>query len=213
MKIMNLKTIITVLLISIFISACSSPITYNVRFDGVSYDAKNRKTVVSAINSTDQFKILELADAIMGLGANIDKKEAGFVAREAVLYPKHLANQYKLVGPPNTHVVMVNTGQRERGHCYHFAADMKEHLDEGRTYNTLTLKRAVANQGRQYEHNVLTVAAKGKGISDAIILDPWRDSATLYWIKTGDDPLYIWNKYKRRTYIVNPKQTDSEKIN
>lgn len=209
----NLKVTLFLFLSSILISACSSPITYNVHFDGVSYDQKNRKTVVSAINSSDQIKIEDLTRDIMKLGPDIDKTEASFVAREAVLYPKHLANQYKLVGPPNTHVVMVNTGLRERGHCYHFAADMKSHLDTGRTYKTLTLKRAVSAQGNRYEHNVLTVAAKGKGVEDAIILDPWRNSATLYWVKTGEDPLYNWSSYTRRTYIVNPDQVNNEKVN
>ena len=202
-----------ILAMSLLLSSCSSPITYDVHFDGVSYDAENRRTVISAIDSTDQFKIVELTGAIMELGPNIDKTEASFVAREAVLYPKHLANEYKLVGPPNTHVVLVNTGQRKRGLCYEFASDMQDHLDKGRTYDTLTLQRAVANQGRQFEHNVLTVAAKGKGISDALILDPWRNDADLYWVKTADDPLYIWKTYTRRSNIVDPEQTASEKVN
>jgi len=89
---------------------------------------------------------------------------------------------------------------------------MKAHLVEGRTYNTLTLQRAVAYQGRRYEHNVLTVAEKGKGIEDAIILDPWRDNATLYTVKTEDDPLYYWEKYKRRTYIVKPEKTVNKSV-
>lgn len=207
-----LFTIFT-LSLALLLSSCSSLITYDVHFDGVSYDAKNRRTVVSAIDSIDQFKILELTEAIMALGSNIDEAEASFVAREAVLYPKYLANQYRLVGPPNTHVVMVNSGQRTRGLCYHFASDMQDHLDKGRTYNTLTLQRAVANQGRQFEHNVLTVAAKGKGIKDALILDPWRNDADLYWIKTADDPLYIWSKYTRRSSKLDPEQTASEKVN
>ena len=202
----KIKSILLLCLSTIIVSACSSPITYNVHFDNVSYDPKNRKTVVSAIDSSDQIKILDLTTAIMNLSPTVDKTEAAFVAREAVLYPKHLANQYKLVGPPNTHVVMVNTGQRERGHCYHFAADMKAHIDTGRTYKTLTLDRAVSAQGKQFEHNVLTVAAKGKGIKDSIILDPWRNSATLYWIKTTEDPLYNWSPYTRRTFAVNPDQ-------
>ncbi len=210
---MKLHFTILFLFLSFMLASCSSPITYDVHFVGVSYDAKNRRTVISAIDSTDQFKIVELTGAIMELGPNIDKSEASFVAREAVLYPKHLANEYRLVGPPNTHVVMVNTGQRERGHCYHFASDMKEHIVTGRTYNTLTLQRAVAFQGRQFEHNVLTVAAKGKGIDDAIILDPWRNSANLYWVKTDDDPSYIWKKYIPRTYSVKPARAASKKVN
>lgn len=195
-----------ILVLTLFLTACvSSPIEWDVRYDGVSYDKENRKTIVKAIDSYDQFKIKELKQSIMELGPNIDPQEAAFVAREAVLYPKYLANQYKLIGPPNSHVVAVNTGRRERGLCYQFAADMKDHIVKGRIYNTLTLQRAVANQGRQFEHNVLTVAAKGKGVEDAIILDPWRNNAELYFVKTGDDPLYKWKKYKRRTINVRPE--------
>jgi hypothetical protein len=195
------------LLASVFLSSCSSPITYDVHFDNVSFDAKNRKTIASAINLTDRTKISDLSNAIMALGENIDKKEASFVAREAVLYPQHLANEYRLIGPPNSQNVLVNTGKREKGLCFHWAKDMTDHIVKGRTYNTLTLQRAVANQGKTFEHNVLTVAAKGKGIKDAIILDAWRHSATLLWLKTSEDPDYNWTKYYRRAYKLRSDGT------
>jgi len=202
---MNLKPILFLILSSILLSACSSPIVNDVRFDNVTFDPIQRKTIVSAIDSTTQFKIKELTQAIEGLGPNIDKSEASFIAREAVLFSMHLANEYKLVSPPNSQNVLVNTGKREKGLCYHFARDMTDQIVKDRTFNTLTLQRAVSFQGKQFEHNVLTVAAKGKGIKDAIILDAWRDSAKLYWVKTVDDPLYPWSKYTRRTYTLNPQ--------
>jgi len=194
----------SLLLISTFLlTACSSPITYDVRFKNIDFDAKSRKTVaLSAINLTDRTKISRLTNEIMGLGENIDKSEASFVAREAVLYPQYLANQYRLIGPPNSHNQLVNRGLREKGHCYHWAKDMTDHIVKGRTYNTLTLQRAVSFQGKQLEHNVLTVAAKGKGIKDAIILDAWRHSATLLFLKTSEDPDYRWTKYRPRTYTL-----------
>jgi len=189
------------------LSSCSSPISYDIRYDNVSFDAKNRKTVASAINFYDRTKISELTDAIMALGKNIDKKEASFVAREAVLYPQHLANEYRLIGPPNSQNVLVNTGKREKGLCYHWASDMTDQIVKGRTYKTLTLQRAVANQGKRLEHNVLTVAAKGKGIKDSIILDAWRHSATLLWLEANEDPEYNWKKYYPRTYILRSDGT------
>ncbi len=197
-----MKRMLPVLLIfsAIILSACSSPITYDVRFDNVSFDAKNRKTVASAVNLNDRTKISDLTSAIMALGKNIDITEARFVAREAVLFPQYLANEYRLIGPPNSQNVLVNTGRREKGLCYHFARDMSDQIVKGRIYNTLTLQRAVANQGERFEHNVLTVAAKGKGIKDAIILDAWRHSATLFWLKASEDPNYDWSKYYPRTY-------------
>jgi len=193
---------------TLLLTACSSPITYDVRFQNVGFDAAKRKTIVtSAINRIDRAKISDLTAEIMSLGKNIDRTEASFVAREAVLYPQHLANQYRLIGPPNSHNQLVNRGLREKGHCYHWAKDMTDHLVKGRTYNTLTLQRAVANQGGQFEHNVLTVAAKGKGIKDSIILDAWRHSATLLFLKATEDPNYNWSKYYPRTYILRPNGT------
>ena len=193
---------------TLLLTACSSPITYDVRFQNVGFDAAKRKTIVtSAINITDRTKIADLTSTIMGLGKNIDKTEASFVAREAVLYLQYLANQYRLIGPPNSHNQLVNTGKREKGLCFHWAKDMTDHIVKGRTYNTLTLQRAVANQGGFFEHNVLTVAAKGKGIKDAIILDAWRHSATLLFLKTTEDPDYNWTKYYPRAFVLRPDGT------
>ena len=204
---MNLKSLLFLLISSLLITACSSPIVKDVRFDNVSFDPVQRKTIVSAIDSRVEFKIKELTQAIMNLGPEVDKTEASFVAREAVLFSMHLANEYKLVAPPNSQNVLVNTGQREKGLCYHFARDMTDHIVKGRTFNTLTLQRAVAFQNEALEHNVLTVAAKGKGIRHAIILDAWRESAELYWVKTAEDPMYHWKKYYRRNIKYQPVQT------
>ena len=206
---MKIKTILFLLVSSILLSACSSPISLDVRFDNVTFDAEKRRTVVSAIDSKTQKRIDGLTNAIMKLGPDIDPTEAKFVGREAVLFAMHLANEYRLVSPPNTQNVLVNTGRRDKGLCYHFARDMQDHIVKGRTYKTLTLQRAVSFQGKRFEHNLLTVAAKGKGIDDAIILDAWRHSAELYFVKTKDDPDYIWTKYTRRTFI--PKLTASNK--
>jgi len=181
---------------TLLISSCS------VHYDNIDFDKERKITTVSAIEGGDQVKIKDLTRAIINLGPNIDPNEAAWVAREAVLYPKYLANQYRLMWPPNYQNVLVNTGKRKNGLCYQWARDMTAHIGK-RHYNTLTLQRAVANQGGMYEHNVLTVAALGKGVEDAIILDPWRHNSVLYWIKTKDDPNYQWTKYYPRTYILN----------
>ena len=206
---MKIKTILFLAVSSILLSACSSPIALDVRFDNVTFDAEKRKTIVSAIDSRTQTRITDLTSEIMKLGPDIDETEAKFVARESVLFAMHLANEYKLVSPPNTQNMLVNKGLKDKGLCYHFARDMQDHLVTGRTYKTLTLQRAVSFQGKRFEHNLLTVAAKDKGVEDAIILDAWRHSAELYFVKTKDDPDYIWRKYTRRTYI--PKTTASIK--
>ena len=107
--------------------------------------------------------------------------------------------------------------KEKKGFVITGAKDMTDQIVAGRTYKTLTLQRAVSSQGRSLEHNVLTVAAKGKGIKDSIILDAWRHSGTLLWLKASEDPRYSWTKYYPRTYILksdntkqlvpNPKET------
>lgn len=199
---MTIKFTTTAILIFVFtlLTGCS------IHYDTVTFDKAANRTVVPAIESGDEQKINDLKNAIISLGPNIDPTEAAWVAREAVLYPLYLANTYKLVWPPNYQNVLVNTGRRSKGLCYQWARDMDAHIGT-KSYNTLTMSRAVANQGGNYEHNVLTVAAKGKGVEDAIILDPWRHSSILYWVKTKDDPNYQWTKYYPRTYKLNANGT------
>jgi len=195
-------TLLSPLIISflLLLSSCS------IHYDKVGFDENKKVTTISAIEGGDQVKIRDLQKAIVKLGPAIDPNEAAWVAREAVLYPKVLANKYNLMWPPNYQNILVNTGKRTDGLCYQWARDMTAHIGV-RKYKTLTMQRAVANQGGNYEHNVLTVAAKGKGVEDAIILDPWRHNSILYWVKTKDDPNYQWTKYYRRMYIVNPNGT------
>ena len=194
---MNITRTLPILVLLMSLSACS------IGYDNISFDKENKTTTVSAIDAGDEVKIKDLTKAIIALAPDtIDPVEATWVAREGVLYPKHLANEYQLMWPPNYQNVLVNTGQREKGLCYQWARDMTSHIGK-KEYKTLTMQRAVANQGGNYEHNVLTVAAKGKGVEDAIILDPWRHASVLYWVKTKDDPNYQWTKYYPRTYYLD----------
>ena len=163
-----------------------------IHFDNISVDS-DRHTHYPAITSTDKIKIHDLAEDIMALSPDVDKAEAQLVAYEAILYPKVLANEYQLMTPPNYQNQMVNAGVRKKGLCYHFAQDLTKHLD--RPYKTLTLERMVSYQGKLLEHNVPSIRAKGQKISEAIILDAWRNSADLYWIKAKKDESYNWVRY------------------
>ena len=172
----------------LLLNACSS-----VSFDGVNVDKKGN-TVVKAIVSEDEKKIVELYQSIMTLGPNIVESEAKFVAREAVLYPKVLANRYKLMNPPLFHNVLVNYGRRERGLCYQWTRDMG--LQINRPMKSLHFFHGVAFRRNYWkEHSTLVVAAKGKGVPDGIILDPWRNSGNLFWSHVKDDKKYPWVKF------------------
>lgn len=172
------------------VSACT-----HVRYKNVAFDPKAKRTVVSTIDQKQEQKIQALRRAIMTLGPNIDPGEANFVAREAVLYPMVLSNQYGLVSPPLAQNVLVNYGYRRNGLCWQWTRDMGKHLGE-RPLRTLDFHHAVAFR-RDYwrEHNTLVVSAKGKQVKDGIVLDPWRSSGILYWNFVPKDKKYPWTKF------------------
>lgn len=172
----------------LLLSACSS-----IRYDGAHLNKKGR-TVVKAIDDYDNTKIEELKRAILSLGPDIEQSEAQFVAREAVLYPKVLSNRYKLMSPPLYHNVLVNYGKRPRGLCYQWTHDMGKQINK--PMKSLQFYHAVAFR-RDYwrEHSTLVVTAKGKGVQDGIILDPWRNSGVLFWSHVKDDKKYPWVQF------------------
>jgi len=186
----NLKWIKISFILSalLLVTACSS-----IRYDGVSIDTKGN-TQISAIEAKDIKKIEALRKAIMTLGPNIVPSEANFVAREAVLHPKVLANRYKLMSPPLIHNVLVNYGKRPRGLCWQWTHDMGKQIN--RPMKSLHFFHGVAFRRNYWkEHSTLVVAAKGKGVPDGIVLDPWRFSGELFWSRVKDDKKYPWVQF------------------
>jgi hypothetical protein len=110
------------------------------------------------------------------------------------LQSSRLKNEYQLVKPPLYHNFLVNIGVKKRGLCWHFAYDMLSHAKK------LNLKSfdyyiggADINDYWQ-EHNTLVVTCKGCDFSKGIVLDPWRNSAKLFYSKIKDDKDYIWSQ-------------------
>ena len=185
LKWMKVSFILSALLL---LSACTS-----IRYDGVSVDPKGN-TLVSAIETRDVKKIEALRKAIMSLSPDIVASEANFVAREAVLHPKVLANRYRLMSPPLIHNVLVNYGKRPRGLCWQWTHDMGKQIN--RPMKSLQFYHGVAFRRNYWkEHSTLVVAAKGKGVPDGIVLDPWRLSGELFWSHVKDDKKYPWVQF------------------
>lgn len=136
-------------------------------------------------------KVQQLTSELTHLGHDIDYQEARMLAYEALLYPQILVERYGLVYPPTFHNFLINTGLKERGLCYQWSEDMITHL-KGLKYQSFDLRWGVANKGEFDEHNSVVVVAKGAPFRTGVLIDPWRNSGTLYWAKLGDDPEYKW---------------------
>ncbi|MFD1344588.1 hypothetical protein [Litorisediminicola beolgyonensis] len=148
--------------------------------------------------------IVQLTIAINYLGPGIDPVEAARAARIAYLYPLQLAESYQITDAPIVHNRKVNRGLKPRGLCWHWATDMEARLAQ-ENFRTLDLHRAIANADAAFrlEHSTVIVSAKGRGMYDGIVLDPWRRGGALFWSRTTEDRWYDW---KPRAQVLADKR-------
>ncbi|WP_413718528.1 hypothetical protein [Silicimonas sp. MF1-12-2] len=157
-------------------------------------------------------EIAALAAEIRALGPEVDPEEAMRAARISYERTRELAIQYEIVDPPLIHNTKVNMGLKPRGLCWHWAEDMESRLKE-ENFETLVLYRAIANADNPYriDHSTAIIAAKGTGMYDGIVLDPWRTGGYLFWDQVREDTRYEWVQRelvldaKRRQLIAEGK--------
>ena len=135
----------------------------------------------------------KLSNMLIALDEKVDIFEARDLAKESIAYAQKLAKAYKLVSPPYVQNMLVNAGLKKRGLCYEWADDLFTYLT-AREYKTLALHRVGANIGKLREHNALSVSFRGEGISHNILLDAWRNSGNLFFIKIEEDKKYRWKE-------------------
>ncbi|WP_299924636.1 hypothetical protein [uncultured Pelagimonas sp.] len=141
----------------------------------------------------EEAKIDELTALIAALGPDVDPAEAALVARIAVEDPLIWAKEWGVEDAPYIHNIKVNQGKKPRGLCKDWADDLQVRLArEG--VQTLDWHRAIANHDNiLVEHSTLIVSAKGDGMADGIVLDPWRlGQGQLFFTKVTQDPKYRW---------------------
>ena len=137
--------------------------------------------------------ISALTQAILAMDEGVDPDEAARAARIAYGYTAQLAVEYEITDPPLIHNMKVNAGFKPRGLCWHWAEDMEARLDaEG--FETLEMHRAIANADNPIliDHSTAIISAKGEGMFEGIVLDPWRKGGILTWSETLEDPKYTW---------------------
>ena len=138
-------------------------------------------------------EIAALQNDLAALNGRTNPVEARQVAETAIRYSALLADEYELIRPAVLHNVLVRIGLKDRGLCHHWTADLMKQLEllELQSYH---LYWGVAHRGSELrEHNSVVVAAKGQNFENGIVLDPWRNSGELYWIRVKGDR-YPWKE-------------------
>ncbi len=137
--------------------------------------------------------VQRLARAITDLGPQVQEGEAHRAARIAYQHSTELARLYQITDPPLVHNSKVNMGLKPRGLCWHWAEDMEKRLRVER-FDTLEIHRAIANADNplRLDHSTALIAARGAGMDQGIVLDPWRRGGRLYWSSVAQDTAYDW---------------------
>ncbi len=148
-------------------------------------------------------KIERLTHMLEELDITIEQKEAQNLAQSAIFLSRKLVKKYELVSPPLWHNTLINMGIKKRGLCYDWAEDLLAFLNK-KQYRSLKLHYVGADIDGYFEHNALAVSAKGKGIEDSIILDAWRDSGNLFFIRLKEDKKYKWRSREDVYRLVFP---------
>ncbi len=140
-----------------------------------------------------QAEMDELAEAILALSPGVDPEEARRAARVAYVSTQEQAIAYEITARPLVHNMMVNSGVKKRGLCYQWADDLEARMAKER-FQTLSLHRAIANAYNPIliEHSTLIISAKGAGMNQGIVLDPWRKGGVLTWVPVLKDKRYTW---------------------
>lgn len=138
-------------------------------------------------------RIAELDRAILSLGENVDPDEAGRASRIAIEYSRQLAREYEVDGSPVFHNVLVNLGIKPRGLCVHWTRDLRDRLRQ-EDFRSLDLHWAIANYEKMFrlEHSTVVISARGDGLPQGLVLDPWRNGGELYWSPVLEDTDYPW---------------------
>lgn len=147
---------------------------------------------VSAPPPASQDEVARLEAAILALGPGIDPAEAARAAKVAYARTAELREAYQITDPPLVHNSKVNLGLKPRGLCWHWAEDMEQAL-AAQGFKTLRLHRAIANATTlRIDHSTVIISARDAGMFDGLVLDPWRKGGVLTWVRTDQDPKYVW---------------------
>lgn len=128
--------------------------------------------------------------ASSGLSVRGRTSEADQIARTAITAFEELRRQYKMIRPAPLHNILVNSGLKKEGFCWHWTRDLRKRIQKLplRNYDFLW---ATAREGTTREHNTLVLIPRGGSLQNGLLLDGWRRSGKPFWTQVAGDK-YPW---------------------
>lgn len=122
-------------------------------------------------------EVSEQLVALPGAG-EAARREARRIADVAVRTAREQSDQYDVLVPGWFHNIMVNTGVRERGLCWHWMEDIYPRLRalEPKAFRIVC---GVRDSGTRREHHCVVAVPAGRPFEDGLVLDPWEKGGRL----------------------------------
>jgi hypothetical protein len=151
----------------------------------------------------DAARLADLAAALTGLSASVEPSEARSLAQRTLAATAALVARYHPIDPPQMGNLAFHLGLRERALCCHWVEDLFRALDP-LPLASLELHWGVAHHGSALrEHSSVIAVPAGGALHDGLVLDAWRHSGRLYWVRVAKDR-YPWR--------LHPSDADRQRL-
>lgn len=121
------------------------------------------------------------------LGPEISAREAEVLAEIALKSVEEARLRHRIGGGAIQRNLAVNLGLAEWGLCWQWTEWLGRPL-AARQFRTLELRWGCTFRGSPWrEHNAVVVTARGQPFNNGLVLDPWRKSGRLTWVRVLGD--------------------------
>jgi hypothetical protein len=137
-------------------------------------------------------RVEEVEKMLQSLKPTPEPKEVARLTHDLFRETAHLTKAFNLTSPPWFHNILVNTGIRQKGLCYHWSDTLYLYLKK-QHYQGFSFHLAGANIGSCLkEHNALVITSRVGSFKEGVVVDPWRNSGELFLSPLAQDPSYTW---------------------
>ncbi len=130
----------------------------------------------------------QLTAAVRALGPEVSAEEARRAAGIALTVTAAARQEHRPRRPAVWNNVLINLGLRDWGLCWHWTERLGREL-RAQDFRTLDVHWACAHPGSVLrEHNAVVLLPRtSTDFSSGLILDAWRHSGRLMWVRVRDD--------------------------
>ncbi len=122
--------------------------------------------------------------------------EASLIADTALRASAQLHREYAPISSANLNNVLIRSGLKKRGLCYHWTNDLLESL-EALPLAHFDLHWGVSKfDSLLHEHSSVIVTARGQPFATGILLDGWRKPGRLIWAQvSAETTTFAWRAF------------------